>query len=327
MMNIKIVENQEEWKKFINFNKDSFLQSWDWGIFQEKIGRKVYRFASDNVAASVLEFNLPFNQKYWYIPYGPIYKNNSLEDFFDFFISLKEIALKQGIAFLRFDPQLEFSSEYYKKMKEAGFFVSKEVQPKETLVIDLLKSDEDLLRDMEHDTRYSIRSAQKRNIIIKIYEKEEKSHIFEFFWKIFQETNKKHNLKTYTKKYFESLLSLNSDCHSEIFTAELENKIIAAAIIIFYGTQASYLYAASLPGFGKYNAPSLILWTAFKEAKKKGCKNFDLWGISNLNKKWAKFTQFKRSFGGKEITRIGAWDYPINRPFYWFYRLLKVFRG
>lgn len=83
-------------------------------------------------------------------------------------------------------------------------------------------------------------------------------------------------------------------------------KSIAGTLILIWQKTAYYWMAASNT-FGKKNfAPTLLVWEALREAKKRGCTVFDFEGIYDerypkLNKKWLGFTKFKTGFGGKEI--------------------------
>src|SRR5438552_7841087 len=63
-----------------------FLQSWDWGSWQERLGRKVHRFTvSDNrntlLTAQMIQMTIPrTNQHYLYIPHGPLVLNNTINE-------------------------------------------------------------------------------------------------------------------------------------------------------------------------------------------------------------------------------------------------------
>ena len=81
------------------------------------------------------------------------------------------------------------------------------------------------------------------------------------------------------------------------------------------------------PKFRKLPATVAILTTAIFDAKEKGFKTFDFWGIAPENAKkdhpWAGFTEFKKSFGGTPVHYTGTYDYPINKPKYILYKSLR----
>jgi lipid II:glycine glycyltransferase (peptidoglycan interpeptide bridge formation enzyme) len=68
-------------------------------------------------------------------------------------------------------------------------------------------------------------------------------------------------------------------------------------------------------------ASYLIQWEAILDAKIKGFKFYDFWGVDE--KKWPGITRFKTGFGGKEVEYVGAWDYVFQPGWYWIYRIAK----
>ena len=301
----------------------SFLQSWQWGELQKNIGRHVLRVNVPGISASVIEQKLPLGQKYLYAPHGPVIHRATADTFINFLKAIEAESKKP--VFLRIEPlDNKFHGEPIQKfLNEAGFRETKPVQPKTTLVIDLRKDEKEILDAMEHDTRYSIRAAEKRGVKVEFISGESKEKNFELFWKIFMETNQRHGLKTYPKIYYEEVAKLEGECSSKIAVAKIDGKAISVAMFIYFGERAFYLFAGSRAGYGKFNAPTYLIWQAIIDAKKSGYKYFDFWGISHENKNWSKITAFKKSFGGEEIASVGAWDYVFNKPFYFAYNLAK----
>jgi lipid II:glycine glycyltransferase (peptidoglycan interpeptide bridge formation enzyme) len=313
----------ENWNVGILKAKASFLQSAEWGRVQENLGREAFFLSGDDFSSLTLKYDLPLGRSYLYSPHGPVMESYSDNDFRSFVANVKKIAIGKKAIFLRIEPidMMDLSAH---NLRQAGFRETAAVQPKATRILDLAKSEKVLLAEMEHDTRYSIRSAEKRGVRVDISaEPAEKEKNFERFWSVFLETNKRHNLKMYPKKYYAEVMKMNGDARAELFIAEADGKDIGAAIIVFFGKTAFYLYAASLSGYGKFNAPTFILWQAILEAKKRGCEIFDFWGVSDENKAWRGVTAFKRSFGGAEMTYPGTWDYVFDRPWYALYKLAK----
>lgn len=317
---------KELWNNFVLENNGSFLQSWEWGEFQKELGVKVLRIAGENFQSLLIKRCLPFGKNYLYAPHGPVLNGCTIFDASKFIESAKQAAKDERAFFLRIDPNIPDGESDAKFLSNLGFVKTYENQPQKTLILDLNKSEDDLRKSMEAETRYAIRTAEKRGVEILCHSTlEEKEKSFENFWEMFQETMSRSNLKSYSSNYFRELLRLHGDILTKLFLAKAEGRIIASAIFLFFGNTAVYLYAASKRGFGRFNGPSLIIHEAIMDAKKDGYKFLDLWGISYEKKKWAGITAFKKSFGGEEINYAGAWDLPLNKFWYSIYEIYKGF--
>ncbi len=309
--------------------ESSFLQSWQWGELQKKIGRRVFRLNVSGLLASVIEQKLPLGKTYLYVPHGPVINETVADSWTDFIKAAQNADDSKRPVFLRIEP---LNREFLRKsirdvLKKAGFRSGKSVQPKTTLIIDLRKDEKEILEGMEHDTRYSIRAAEKRGVEVEFYGGKDKEKIFDIFWEIFSETNRRHGLRVYPRTYYEEVARLEGECSSKIGIAKAEGEAVSAAIFVYFGERAFYLFAGSKSGYGKFNAPTYLLWKAILDAKKAGYRYFDFWGISHENKNWEKITAFKKSFGGEEITSVGTWDYVFNKPAYFVYNLAKRLIG
>jgi len=297
----------------------AFLQSWEWGNLQEGLGRKILRLSGSGFASLLIQKPMPFGLNYFYAPRGPIIeKIDDLKKFID----LAKNHSEKKTVFLRLEPIFSSSDIARPHLRSLGLYKAHDIQPETTQIINLEKNERDLFREADHATRYAIKAAERRGVKIVVCRSEQdRIKNFNDFWKLLNETGKRHRLKNYPKEYYEKVVTLDSDCRSELFLAKLEETTISAALIVFFGKTATYLYSASLGGYGRYNAPTFLLWKAILTAKREGCSIFDFWGVSDKNKRWAGLTAFKRSFGGKEINYSGTWDYPLNKKWYAVYRL------
>ncbi len=105
----------------------------------------------------------------------------------------------------------------------------------------------------------------------------------------------------------------------ELFLADFKNKIIAANIVVFWEKTAIYLHGASDYEQRNLMAPHLLQWEQIKEAKKRGCIEYDFWGIDE--KKWPGVTRFKKGFGGREVEYPGAFDLIFQPVWYKIYKI------
>lgn len=326
-----------DWNKFILENSpESFLQSFEWGEFQKAFGRSVFRFAifeEDKILmlASVIEHKLPLGLRYWYIPRGPVAVRSAGErkenDSLDFLMkSLRDEASRRKIIFIRMDPA-------YEKNKAGIFmisgikFVSGSVQPKDTLVLDLAKSEEQLLSEMKQKTRYNIRLAEKKGVFV--FHNERNKENLEEFWRIIKQTSERDGIVPHNKEYYRKMLEVldaeSGNLKCRLYFAKVDGTVLAANIVLFFGDYSVYLHGASSNNFRNLMAPYLLQWRQILDAKNAGCRIYDFWGITvdNENPKWEGITRFKEGFGGEEVSYAGVLDLPVNSALYKIYSAFK----
>ena len=111
-----------------------FLQSFEWGEFQEKVAGKIFRIAIEEqdeliAVATLIKRTLPMGKSYFYCPRGPIInikdkkcqlswhpakcgivaKATKIKDILEFlFGEIKIIAKQEKVMFLRFEPNFQF---------------------------------------------------------------------------------------------------------------------------------------------------------------------------------------------------------------------------
>ncbi len=306
--------------------KHSFLQSQEWADFQKSLNRDFLNCEINGIKSFFQKNNFPLRFHYFYFPRGPIFKKEIDDSELNSLINIFKqgrVASKKTISF-KIEPNENYSEKLEQVLFRAGFKKAKSIQPQETIILNLDNTEEVLLREMEHDTRYAIRYSIRQGVeIIKSETLEDKEKLFEKFWDIFKETNTKHNLKAYDKAYYKKLSEIDGKLKSYIYLAQINGQSIASAIFLSYGSETFYMFAGSRTGFAKFNAPSLIIWTAIRDFKLKGFKTLDLWGVSDTNTKWLGVTRFKRGFGGKSIKYIGTYEYVLNKFNYYIFNLIK----
>jgi len=339
LMRIIQVGDREVWDKFILANRGSFLQSWSWGEFKKTLGLEVKRFILTEgkkwlLASQIFKMPLKWNLNYFYVPRGPVgnlkFGILNSESLFSFFRELEPIAEKEKTIFLRFDPELESVSFLGKNKKMR--LLHQGVQPEHTLILDLSEPLEVLRRNLRQRARYNIRRAQRHRISVKVFQVSDPSFAgaFEQFYSLIKETCRRSKIRLYGRPYFENLLKILGDS-AALSVAYAERRPVAANLLIFWGKRVTYLYGGSTSSFGRLGAPYYLHWRQITEAKKKGFREYDFWGIASKDargqyrpRKWEGITFFKESFGGRRVSYIGALDWVFNRKFYLLYRAVKA---
>ena len=262
----------------------SFLQTKEWLDFQQSVGRQVWRFAAgpdggrNTITANIIRHDLPFRKNYLYIPHGPEISFDEISgsvknELAQFMAYLKDLAREQKSIFVKIEP---LDDKVPEALYQYGFKKSsKEIQPHRTVIVNLDKSEEELLAAMHHKTRYNIKVAERNNLKLTV-----KKDI-DTFWKLLKHTAKNDNFSTHAKEYYEKLCN-TSGLMTETVFIEHDGRAIAGAIWLASGDTAYYLHRAMdrNPKYKPMMAPYLMHWELMKTAKQYGIKHYDFWGIN-----------------------------------------------
>ena len=325
--------NREEWDGFIKSHEEAnFLQSWDFYEFHESRGKKVTRrlFKEDDkiIAAYAGVVETAKRGTYMAIAGGPImdYKDKSLvKTVFD---DIKMMGQKASCAFVRVRPQLPLSDKSLKLMKELGLkkapmYLSVEYAG----VLDLRKSEEEILAGASQGFRRKLRKAEKAEITVETSTDPK-------IVKTFYELEVKHAKRQGFVAFSESFLTKQFEAFAQndeviMYTAKKDGEILAQNFMIFYGPEASYHYGVSSDLGTKYSAAPLLHMEAMREARKRGIIRYNLWGIVGLEEKSHRFygvSEFKRSFGCEELKYTPAHDLVLKPAKYQLTKLVESTR-
>lgn len=330
-MEIKPVQNQNEWDNALKkFQGVPFTQSFEWGEILENEGRSVDKLVvqENNVAklaAQVVYSKLFLGKKYAFCPKGPVgelgLENEELR-------ILSEYLKEKGCVFLRVEPDSKF------QIPNSRFVKTVDVNPRATTILDLDKTEDQLLAGMHQKTRYNIRLSQKKGLTVSTQKN------WDWFWNLMKETGERDGFRLHGKKHYEAIL--NSDFTKQ-FTALANGEPTAVVIGVGYGDVFTYVFGASNYKYREMMAPHLLQYEAIKFAKGAGYKYYDFFGIApklesrikdqesseyeyDRNHQYAGVTRFKLGFGGKVVEKPGTYDLIISSVWYRLYGLLRKIR-
>jgi peptidoglycan pentaglycine glycine transferase (the first glycine) len=315
--------------QFVAQNDGSFLQSWDWGNWQEQLGKKVHRFlVMDNgqtiAAAQIIEAALPYYGSYLYLPYGPVFVERgawSVEQVFSVLINGLQKQFPKSI-FIRLEP----TTPYNLLPTTYSLQPTKHIQPGKTLVLDLIKTEEQLLAEMHPKTRYNIKVAQKHGVTITV-----RDSLSEEAKTLIVQTASRQNYKSQPQKYFTRLTNFFRNegsprqIETKVYEAVYNNQLLAVAIIIDFGKTRTYLFGGSSDEHKNVMSRYLLHWQAILEAKLAGKATYDFWGIETAKGETPGFVRFKLGFGGNEIQYPPCVDITNQTLTYRIYGLLRRF--
>ena len=300
------------------------LQSKKWGDFREKTGVKVIKI--DDLQITI--HNLPrINYKIGYLPKGPGITQKMLDELF-------EIGKKEKCIFIQLEPNIEKKSGEEYKFKNL-VWSAHPLLTKYTFVLDITKSEDELLKNMSQKTRYNIKVAGKKGV--KILE-DNSDKAFSEYLKLTKETTTRQNFYAHSEDYhklmWETLKTKNEKNNDELtahlFKAVYNGETLAAWILFVLRETLYYPYGASSSKNREVMASNLMMWEAIRFGKKLGLKKFDMWGALGPNPDpkdpWYGFNRFKEGYGGKLVEFVGSYDLIINKKLYFLFKLANNLR-
>lgn len=321
---IEECQSKEEWDDFItSFKQANFLQSWDFYEFYKNIKHQVVRRVIKSngkiVAAYAGEVEPAKRGRHLAIAGGPIldWTNDILIG--TVFKDMISVAKKMQCIFVRVRPQIENTLESAKifqkyHFKRAPMYLSVEFAG----VLDLTKTEDEILAGMRQRSRRALRKAEKNQI--KIETTTDPAAIKEFY-QIELQTAKRHDFYAFSENFLtKQFEAFAKNQEAVLYIAKKDGKILAENFMIFYGSEASYHYGVSSELGTKCSGAPLLHMQAMRDARQRGITRYNFWGIVDENDTKHRFygvSVFKRGFGVEELKYLPAHDLILNKVEYY----------
>ena len=332
-MTIVNIDKKTTWDDFVTKQEEAnFLQSWDFYEFHISRGKKVVRrgIYRDKkligVYAGVVE--TARRGTYLAIAGGPLIDFADSKLVSEVFADIKEQGRVYGCDFVRVRPQEPMSDNILRILSKQGLapapmYLSVEYAG----VLDLKKSEEEILAGASQGFRRKLRKAAKNEIEIKAETDDAAIQEFCRLEKLHAERQKYVAFSTsFLTKQFEAF---REGGEVLIYTARKDGETLAQNFMIFYGPEASYHYGVSSELGTKYSAAPLLHMAAMEEARRRGCVRYNLWGIVEPDETSHRFygvSEFKRSFGCEELRYTPAHDLVLNPLKYKLTKMIETAR-
>jgi lipid II:glycine glycyltransferase (peptidoglycan interpeptide bridge formation enzyme) len=335
-----------------------YMQTWCWSQAKARTGWKPFPFIWEDeggkpvAAAMVFRHAIPIpglsgKLCILYVPRGPLmdWENAILRQ--QVLADLETYARKQGAIYLKIDPdvavgtgvpgepdavELPVGQEVEAELKKRRWFFSKEqVETRNTMLVDLTGSEEEVMNRMRKNTRQKIRHAQKVGVTVRKGTLDD----LPVMWSMFRDTEKRAGLRLRDEGHYQfiwrNFMSVPHDCPTcqpfvENLIAEVECSPVAAITLLICGDQELGLYGMSNGTHHEKMPNYLIQWESMRLGKSLGCNTYDLYGVpdefTEESRLWSVY-RFKEGFGGTVYRGIGGWDYIPDRIMlkilYWLY--------
>lgn len=322
----------ESLKKQFDKLASHIIQSWAWGDFRKKTGVGVERigFFKNGKLASAYQITfhkIPFtNFTVAYLPKSKVPEKQVLN-------FLLDVGKKHNAIFIKLEPNVTKEDPEAKRVKELLLYKNIIQSPKsifatQTFLIDLTKSEDELLAAMHHKTRYNIKLAQRRGVKVK---EASSSKSFEIFIKLQRETAARQKFFVHPDSYYRKMWqTLKPEGLVHLILAKYKGKVLSAWILFKFGKILYYPYGGSAERHKNLMASNLLAWEAIRLGQRLGCTVFDFWGAlgenPDVNDPWYGFHRFKVGYGGKLVEYVGTFDLVINGPLYYLFIFVDKLR-
>lgn len=304
MIELQRCTDREQWDDYILDNGGHPLQLWAWG--QVKMGHgwkaeRIFAYDDDTIvgAAQVLIRHLPLPfRAFAYIPRGPLFEPESKDEFLD---KLALLAKRDHHAV-----SLSIEPDVFEFERPDGWVRStNKILSPETILLDLTRSESDLLSVMAKKTRQYIRKSDADVTIRRVKTLAEIDRCLA----IYQQTAKRAGFNLHAKEYYYDIYQQMQD-YSPIFTAYEGDEMVAFLWLAISETTAYELYGGVTERGQELRANYALKWHAIKKTKEWGLSRYDFGGLVVGG-----VTTFKQGWSDEVMVFAGSFDKPLS-PLY-----------
>lgn len=311
-------------------NTPHLLQSPLWGRFKAEFGWESKAFNSASARAQVLFRRLPLGFSIAYLPKGPVGY-----DWATLWPQIDAACKQHRTVFLQVEPDLaedDLTPELKQQMQ--GFTVEPHtIQPRSTILVDLEADEAELLARMKQKTRYNIRLAEKKGVVVR------ESNDIQGFYRLIQTTGTRDGFAVHNISYYQKAFEIFSPAGACVLLGAFhEGKPLAYLMLFLSGERSWYFYGASDDASRNLMPTYLLQWEAMRWSKAHGATFYDLWGIpdASVEELEEQFTKrsdglwgvyrFKRGFGGEVVRSVPAYVRVYKPLLYRAYRKIRAGR-
>ena len=342
-LKIKEIDDAHLWDEFVKSSPNSsFLQSWNWGVYQEiGLGRKTIRLSfwkdEELVAlAAGYEINQTFG-KYLYFSRGPILKELNQSFYREVLLAMKEYFFASEYLFFKIDPAIEVENRVASLPYSLGFKKCfNYIQPETPWMIDLVGDTEQELLDwcqdhgMHKNYPTYIRRARRLGVKVKFSKELPDWKLFTHY--LMKSSETKEFATQDANYYLKQLKYLGETDEVRLAMVSYLNEPVAMLVLSYFGDEVSCLYSCQTGMHRKVRGPMLLRWECMLQGRREGFKYFNSWDVlpdekySPRSKRYG-YSNFKRGFGGYLVRYARTADYPIKKGKYFLVQLLDLYRS
>lgn len=321
---IQATSGRRDWEAFLaEVRPPTFLQSWAWGETQCAIGEEVIRLAAYNageiVGVAQAVSVTARRGSFLHVPHGPVVTRSkgqgaSIKGTLAALLeALRHEAERRKLAFLRVSPVQEDTNEHHGLYRLLGYRPAPIYLHSERLwVLDVTPDEQTLLAEMRKTTRNLVRRSERDGIEVTLSTNGED---LETFVRLYKETAQREEFVPFSRRLLEAELQQFGE-GANIALAAVRGTPLAGAVAVFTPWSGFYHHGASSRLHPNLPASYALQWALIREAKRRGCREYNFWGIYPPDNRRAGITLFKTGFGGREVVLVPTQDLPLSMR-YW----------
>ena len=301
---IKEIANQTEWDAFVTSHGGHPLQLWGWGELKSSHNWHAHRIIIEEndgvIGAQILTRPVPgIGESIAYVPRGPVGKQS-------------DQLLRQLTDYARYTLRcivLTVEPHWEQAAFPKGWHHSlHHILLSRTLILDLTKTEDELLADISRKRRYDIRKSTEN--VHEIREATTPADIDKCL-QLYHHTAERAGFELHSDQYYRDIAAKLGPASRLIAVWNEAGEPIAMTWLAVTPSVAFELYGGINEEGTSLRANFALKWQCITKMKREGVCEYDFNGLLNDG-----ISTFKRNFASHENQLVGSWDYPLSPLYY-----------
>lgn len=309
-----IVQNPhggEVWAGTAHLETKAFNKYRSYRLILERPGRTP-------LAVGMLAKRVPLLGEWWMAVAGP--EAEDLAATLEASKAIAEFARAQGAFLVKIEPRL--GTDTRQAFLDAGYIPTIRRIPNEsTVLVDVSGTEDEVFARFGKKARNSINRGKREGIVVTRVDSTDENCAR--FFSLLEETASGGRFELRPEAYFRTFWQVFSREHSgQMFFAEREGRLLAAAYAIHLGEKTSYKEGASVRDKQAYGVSHLLQWEVMRWANELGARVHDMCGtppsdrLDDRSHELHGVGKFKLSFHNEVTDYVGAFDIPLRAKAY-----------
>ncbi len=296
-------QSKQDWDDYVLENGGHPLQLWGWGEVKSVHGWGAFRlFLYDDDEKLIGAAQLLVRRLLWpyrslsYVPRGPIVDEINRGEMLS--------SLAEYVKRVHHSVALSIEPDSLEYIVPQGWRTSKNhILPSRTIILDINKTESELLNDMAKKTRQYIRkSASEAMTIERVRSKADLDKCLD----IYRSTAKRAKFDLHDNQYYYDVFSKLAD-YSQLFAAYVDDQPIAFVWLAISADTAFELYGGMNEKGQELRSNYALKWQAIRKCKEWGLSRYDFGGLLEGG-----VTTFKMGWAQAETNLAGTFDRPLS---------------